>query len=50
VTAADERRAAPLASVLRTIHQRNLEADVILSQLLRSRQPTIALVPPPGCQ
>jgi transposase len=37
-----------LASVLRTIHQRNLEADVILSQLLRSRQPTIALAPPPA--
>ena len=39
-----------LASVLRTIHQRNLEADVILSQLLRSRQPTIALAPPPAVQ
>jgi hypothetical protein len=39
-----------LASVLRTILQRNLEADVILSQLLRSRLPTIALAPPASVQ
>ncbi|MGH8725571.1 MAG: IS66 family transposase [Burkholderiales bacterium] len=35
-----------LASVLRTIQQRNLDAAVILPELLRSPQPRIALAPP----
>jgi len=36
-----------LASVLRTIHQRDLDAGVILPDLLRHPQPTVALAPPP---
>jgi transposase len=39
-----------LASVLRTIHQRQLDAGAILPQLLRSRPPTVALAPPPAVQ
>ena len=39
-----------LASVLRTIQQRDLDASVILPQLLRSPQPTTALAPPPTVQ
>lgn len=35
-----------LASVLRTIQQRHLDAAVILPQLLHSPQPTVALAPP----
>jgi transposase len=37
-----------LASVLRTIQQRDLDAGQILPHLLRSPQPTVALVPPPA--
>ena len=36
-----------LASVLRTIHQRHLDAGVILPQLLHSPEPMVALAPPP---
>jgi transposase len=39
-----------LASVLRTIQQRDLDASVILPQLLRSPQPIVALAPPPTVQ
>lgn len=39
-----------LASVLRTIQQRALDASVILPQLLRSPQPMTALAPPPTVQ
>jgi transposase len=39
-----------LASVLRTIQQRDLDAAVILSALLRSPHPTAALAPPPVVQ
>jgi hypothetical protein len=39
-----------LASVLRTIQQRDLDATVILPQLLRSPQPIAALTPPPTVQ
>jgi hypothetical protein len=39
-----------LASVLRTIQQRDLDAAVILAQLLQSPQPLAALAPPPAVQ
>jgi transposase len=39
-----------LASVLRTIHQRDLDAAVILPELLRSPRPIVALAPPPTVQ
>ena len=39
-----------LASVLRTIQQRHLDAAVILPQLLRSPHPIVALAPPPTVQ
>jgi len=39
-----------LASVLRTMHQRDLDASVILPELLRSPQPIVALAPPPTVQ
>jgi transposase len=39
-----------LASVLRTIQQRNLDAAVILPQLLRSRVPMAVLAAPPTVQ
>ena len=38
---------AVLASVLRTIQQRQLDAGAVFSQLLRSPKPTAALAPPP---
>ncbi len=39
-----------LASVLRTIHQRDLDATPIFSHLLRSAHPVTALAPPPSVQ
>jgi transposase len=39
-----------LASVLRTIHQRRLDATTILPDLLRAPQPLTALAPPPTGQ
>jgi hypothetical protein len=36
--------------VLRTIHQRQLDAGVILPQMLRSRPPMVALALPPAVQ
>ena len=39
-----------LASVLRTMHQRDLDASVILPELLRSPHPIVALAPPPTVQ
>jgi transposase len=39
-----------LASVLRTIQQRDLDAAVILPALLRRRHPIAALAPPPTVQ
>jgi transposase len=39
-----------LASVLRTIQQRDLDATVILPELLRSPHPIAALAPPPPVQ
>jgi len=37
---------AVLASVLRTIQQRHLDAGTVFSGLLRSSDPTAALAPP----
>jgi transposase len=37
---------AVLASVLRTIQQRQLDAGDVFSELLRSREPVSALAPP----
>jgi hypothetical protein len=37
---------AVLASVLRTIQQRQLDAGAVFSKLLRSRNPITALAPP----
>ena len=39
-----------LASVLRTIQQRQLNASVVFSDLLRARKPITALAPPPQVQ
>ena len=39
-----------LASVLRTIQQRDLDAATILPELLRSPRPIVALAPPPSVQ
>jgi hypothetical protein len=39
-----------LASVLRTIQQRQLDASDILSDLLRAPKPITALAPPPAIQ
>jgi hypothetical protein len=46
----DRYQAGRMSSVLRTLHQRQLDAGVILPQLLRSRQPMVALAPPPAVQ
>jgi transposase len=39
-----------LASVLRTIQQRHINASVVFSNLLRSPKPVTALAPPPQLQ
>jgi hypothetical protein len=39
-----------LASVLRTIHQRQLNASVVFSDLLRAPKPITALAPPTSLQ